>query len=97
MHSICACLLPIGLCLVACAKEPETYEDCILQKVGAGQTVAATQAITSACEQKFGVKPDVIEYRMRGETLRKYRNGKFEAELWRGEPPPPKDGSAEQH
>lgn len=96
MHCFRACLLPIALCLVACAKEPATYEDCILQKVGAGQTAAATRAITSACAQKFGVKPDLIEYRMQGERLRKYRNGKFEAELWRGKPPPPKDELIEQ-
>jgi len=52
MKWILACL-PLALTLVACEREPENYDDCILKHVKEGMDKAAVSAIVDSCYNKY--------------------------------------------
>lgn len=54
-RTLSAVVLLAALLLVSCSKDPTytTYEDCVLQTIGASQTREAVIALQDACYAKF--------------------------------------------
>ena len=43
--------------LSSCSKEPDNYDDCILEHIKSGQSDSAVFHIRKACKSKFPPKP----------------------------------------